>query len=85
MSMASRKSDRAASVKERKQRVAEDHIYDPTARILDQYWAESEAFERQQPPPARRFGRSTVALPYRGEPEGAGEAFNPLNALRRRH
>lgn len=61
-------------------------IHDPTARILDQYREEYEAFERHlyaEVPRKDRFGRSTAALPFRGEPETSGEAFNPLKTLDR--
>ncbi|MGZ8780788.1 MAG: hypothetical protein ACXW31_12760 [Thermoanaerobaculia bacterium] len=59
-------------------------IHDPTARILDQYRAEYEAFEQHlyaELPRKKRFGRSTAALPFRGEPEASGDAFNPLKTL----
>jgi hypothetical protein len=84
--MASRRTASAARRGEGETQVAAEGLYDPTAEILDQYRDRYEAFERHlyaDAPRTDRFGRNTAALPYRGEPEAAGEAFNPLNSLTR--
>lgn len=83
--MAVRKKASAARRGEGEGQVAEG-LYDPTAEILDQYRDKYEAFERHHyadAPRTDRFGRNTAALPFRGQPESAGEAFNPLNSFRR--
>jgi hypothetical protein len=77
----------SAARKGRREGAAKRRLQDPTARILDQYREENEAFERHRyadKPWKDQFGRSTAALPFRGEPEMSGEAFNPLKALTRR-
>ena len=84
--MAVTKRASAAREREREKEAAAVEIHDPTARILDQYREEYEAFERHlyaAVPRKDRFGRSTAALPFRGEPEASGEAFNPLMTLDR--
>jgi hypothetical protein len=84
--MASSKKSSAARGRRRGGKSVADAITDPTAGILDQYLREYEAFDRHYYADTRwldRFGRSTVNYPYRGEPENAGAAFNPLMALER--
>lgn len=85
--MATTKRVSAARARGRGAAAETGRISDPTARILDEYRAEYEAFERHLYADATRtdrFGRSTAALPFRGEPEASGEAFNPLKTLSRR-
>lgn len=62
-------------------------IADPTAQILDTFLEEYDSFDRHRYAGQKwldRFGRSTANFSFRGEPETAGEAFNPVKALPRR-